>query len=183
MTQRPTSPDLAGPDTRHGLTPRATRFLVKIVVLALIWGILTGFRADAVAFGAVAVLAGAALVFLLPTSPGWRLSPAGAVRFALWFARQSVLGAVDVSRRAFSPRMPLHPGFRSYRPALPDGAPRIMFLNTITLLPGTLSAEIAGESVIVHMLDSRADLDGDLKQLETRIAALFALPASSEVIE
>lgn len=183
MIQRPTSPELQQTEMRRWLTPRATRFLVKIMVLGLIWGILTGFRVDAVVFGAVAVLAGAALVFVLPDSPGWRLSPAGAVRFALWFARQSVLGAVDVSRRAFLPRMPLHPGFRTYRPALPDGAPRIMFVNTITLLPGTLSAEIAGESVIVHMLDSRADLDSDLKQLETRVAALFALPASSEAIE
>ncbi len=154
---------------------RWRRFAVKLVALALIWGVLTEFRVDALYFGVPAILLGAALVFAMPVAPGWRISPAGAVSFALWFAVQSVRGAVDVAQRAFSPAMPLRPGFRSYAPDLPGGAPRVMFLNTITLLPGTLSAEVEGDEVIVHMLDTRADLEADLGALEARIAALFGL--------
>ena len=165
--------------------PRAVwrRFVTALVALSLIWGGLTGFRLDTLYFGAPAVLLGAGLVFVIPPAPGWRLSPRGAIVFAMWFAVQSFRGAVDVSVRAFSPEMPLRPGFRRYRPALPAGAPRVMFLNTITLLPGTLSAEVEDESegqtgtgaVIVHMLDTRADLQADMRALEARIAALFAL--------
>ena len=154
---------------------RWRRFAVKFLALALIWAVLTDFRVDALVFGLPAVLAGAALIFLMPASPGWRLSLRGAAAFVVWFAVQTVRGAVDVALRAFAPRMPLRPGFRRYSPALPEGAPRIMFLNCITLLPGTLSAELRGKAVIVHMLDTRADLDADLGALETRIAALFAL--------
>ena len=154
---------------------RWRRFAAKLVVLALIWAVLTGFRLDALVFGVPAVLAGAALVFLMPPSPGWRISPGGALAFVLWFAVQSVRGAVDVSVRAFSPRMPLRPGFRRYPLSLPPGAPRVMFLNTVTLLPGTLSAEVGHDEVIVHMLDTRADLAADLGALEARIAAFFAL--------
>ncbi len=156
------------------------RFLATALALSLIWGALTGFRSDALIFGLPAVLAGAGLVFLLPSRPGWRLSPRGALTFVLWFAAQTVRGAVDVALRAFSPAMPLRPGFRRYPIALPQGAPRVMFLNTITLLPGTLSAEIAGDQVIVHMLDTSADLNADLGALETRIAALFALNRPTE---
>lgn len=151
------------------------RFLLRLVVLGLFWGLLTEFRLDGLAFGLPAVIAAAALVFVFPAGPGWTLSFKGSIAFALWFAVQSVLGAVDVARRAFSPSLPLRPGFRSYQPALPDGAPRIVFLNAITLLPGTLSAELAGNRVTVHMLDTGADLEADLQLLEARVAALFAL--------
>lgn len=151
------------------------RFVLRLVVLGLFWALLTEFRLDGLAFGLPAVIAAAALVFVFPAAPGWTLSPRGSAVFALWFAVQSVLGAVDVARRAFSPSLPLRPGFRAFRPSLPKGAPQIVFLNAITLLPGTLSAEIAGDRVIVHMLDTRADLDSDLKVLEARVAALFAL--------
>lgn len=151
------------------------RFLLRLVVLAFFWALLTDFRSDALVFGLPAVLAAAALVFLGPAAPNWQLSLRGAVAFVLWFAVQSVRGAIDVARRAFTPSLPLHPGFRAYRTSLPEGAPRILFLNTITLLPGTLSAEIMGEDITVHMLDIRADLEADLHDLERRVATLFAL--------
>ena len=163
------------PDGRPAAGARWRRFAMTALGLAVLWGALSGFRADALVFGIPAVLAGAALVFVLPPSPGWRISARGLVLFALWFGVQSVRGAVDVAARACAPRMGLRPGFRSYHPALPMGAPRVLFLNAITLLPGTLTAEIEGERVLVHMLDTRADLDGDLQALERRVASLFAL--------
>jgi multicomponent Na+:H+ antiporter subunit E len=155
--------------------PRWPRFVVTLVVLALLWGVLTEFRIDALAFGLPAVIAGAALVFMMPAVPGWRMSPRGALEFILFFAVQSVKGAVDVALRAFSPRMRLCPGFRTYPLALPEGAPQVVFLNTITLLPGTLAAELRPGEVVVHMLDTRADLAADLGALEARVAALFSL--------
>lgn len=166
------------PEPAPPAPPRWRRFLVALLVLAVVWAVLTDFRTDAWVFGGPAVIAGSVLLALLPASPGWRLSPRGALGFALWFAVQSVRGAVDVAWRAVLPALPLRPGFRHHPLRLPHGAPRVMFVNTITLLPGTLSAEIAGDEVIVHMLDTRADLDADLAALEARIAALFALAQS-----
>lgn len=158
-----------------GGAARWRRFVTMAAALLLIWAALTDFRPDALVFGLPAVLAGAGLVFLMPTSPGWRISPRGALGFVWWFALQSVRGAVDVAWRAFAPQMPLRPGFRRHPLALPTGAPRVLFLNTVTLLPGTLSAEVEGDAVIVHMLDTSADLGADLTALEVRVAALFAL--------
>lgn len=163
---------------RATLVPAAVRwrrFALRLGVLTLLWLLLTDLRLDALAFGVPAILLGAGLAFLLPATPGWRISPRGALAFALWFALQSVRGAVDVAARAMAPRMPLRPGFRNHPLTLPAGAPQLLFLNTITLLPGTLSAEVAGDEVIVHMLDTRADLAADLGALQARVAALFAL--------
>jgi multicomponent Na+:H+ antiporter subunit E len=160
---------------------RLRRWLVAVLVLSLVWGALTGWRADALVFGIPAVLAGSLVQFLLPAAPRWRLSLRGALGFALWFAVQSVRGAVDVARRAFAPDMGLRPCFRAYPLTLPQGAARVMFVNTITLLPGTLSAEIEGDTLIVHMLDGRAPLEADLADLDARIRALFALPQNPEL--
>ena len=168
----PIAPRAADAGTTAAL---ARRFVVKLLVLAVIWGMLTDWRLDAWVFGAPAILVGAAIILVLPNRAGWRLSLAGAAGFAVWFAVQSVRGAVDVSIRAFSPRMPLLPGFRRFPLTLPGGAPLVMFVNCITLLPGTLSAEIEGDVLVVHMLDTRADLKAELSALEARIAALFAL--------
>lgn len=155
--------------------PRWRSFGWSVLVLGALWVLLTDLRTDALAFGVPAVLAGASLVFVLPPARRWRLSPGGLVIFVAWFAVQSVRGAWDVALRALSPQMRLRPGFRRYTPNLPPGTARIVFLNTITLLPGTLAVEVEDDSVIVHMLDTRADLKAELGVLEARVAALFAL--------
>ena len=154
--------------------------ILSILVLSVMWGALTGWRAEALIFGLPAIMLGAMVSFLMPPTSGFRLSLRGAMSFALWFAVQSVRGAVDVALRAFSPDMGLRPCFRSYPLSLPMGAPRITFVNIITLLPGTLSAEINNDVVIVHMLDARIELEPALIGLETRIRALFALPQNQE---
>ncbi len=154
--------------------------ILSILVLSVMWGALTGWRAEALLFGLPAIALGAMVSFLLPPTSGFRLSLRGSMSFALWFAVQSVRGAVDVALRAFSPDMGLRPCFRIYPLSLPMGAPRITFVNIITLLPGTLSAEINDDVVIVHMLDARIELEPALVDLETRIRALFALPQNPE---
>ncbi len=156
---------------------RFDRAALGLGVLAGLWAVLTGGAVESWVIGAPAVLVAGALIFVFAPAPRWRIAPLGALRFVLWFAAQSVRGAVDVARRALSWHLPIRPGCRTWRTALPAGAPRLVFANAITLLPGTLTAEIDGDRLVLHMLDTRADLDAEVGALEARIAALFALPA------
>ena len=158
----------------------AWRAIAGLVALAALWVALTGGVAESWVMGGPAVLLGTALIFLHEAAPRWRLSPIGASRFIAWFALQSMRGAVDVAARAFAWRLPLAPGCRTYRTALPEGAPLLLFANAITLLPGTLTAGIEGDRLVIHMLDTGADLDGELAALERRVAALFALSLPDE---
>lgn len=153
----------------------ATRLAVAVPLLALLWAALTDWRLDAWVFGLPAVLVGGAVVLMLPAAPAWRIAPMAALRFACWFALHAVRGALDVARCAVLPRMPLDPGFRAWRTALPEGAPRILLANAVTLLPGTLTAELEGRRLVVHLLDCAVDLDSELTALERRVAAVFAL--------
>lgn len=174
VASRQTLPD--GTETAVQSRPARRGLLSTAAALAVLWGALTGWDATSWVMGAPAVAAGTALTLLFPPRPRWRLSLPGALRFVSWFAVQAVRGALDVSRRTLAWHMPLAPGFRSHPLRLPPGPARLVFVNAITLLPGTLSAEISEDRVVVHMLDTRGDLAADLDALETRVRALFAIP-------
>jgi len=146
--------------------------------LALLWTGLAGPDPASWVIGAPVIALATALRFAFPPAGRVRVSPFGALRFVGWFAVASFRGATDVAGRALAWHVALEPGIRSYHTDLPAGAPRLVFINAITLLPGTLSAEINGGRIDVHMLDTRTDLAAELAPLEARIRALFGLPAT-----
>jgi multicomponent Na+:H+ antiporter subunit E len=71
--------------------------------------------------------------------------------------------------------MPLEPANVTYELRLPRMAPRILFLNTVSLLPGTLSSELAEDQLVVHVLDCSQPVLQDLAILEERIADIFGV--------
>ena len=113
-----------------------------------------------------AVLASAAL--LPPVPLIWR----ELVKFSPFFLQRSLQGGADVALRAFHPRMPIAPALIDYPLRLPPGLPRVMLLSIVNLLPGTLSAELAGPVLRVHVLDSLSDVMLELETLETHVARI-----------
>jgi multicomponent Na+:H+ antiporter subunit E len=74
--------------------------------------------------------------------------------FALHFMRQSVSSGVEVAWRAFSPRLPLDPGFVVCPCRLRSTGARSAFCAVSSLLPGTLPAGADEEgALLVHSLD------------------------------
>ena len=59
---------------------------------------------------------------------------------------------------------------------LRDRAARVLLVNCISLLPGTLAATLEGDRVEVHMLDERDNPESQLVRLEQVVARLFGLP-------
>jgi multisubunit Na+/H+ antiporter MnhE subunit len=92
--------------------------------------------------------------------------------FFLW---RSLYGGVDVARRALHPKLPISPGLFDYRWRLPPGLPRVFMANTVSLLPGTLSAELGEEYLHVHVLDRSGDFIPELSIVEEHVARLFGL--------
>lgn len=176
----PIQPFLPRSPRESALRRRLRRLAWALVVTTGLWLVLTGAGSDSAAFGIPAIALAGALAFATTPATRWRIAPLAALRFAGWFAVQSVLGATDVARRALALRMNLAPGFCDYPVRLPQGAPRVFFANAISLLPGTLSAELEGGSVVVHSLDLRRDTHAELADLEWRVAALFDLLPRAE---
>lgn len=148
-------------------------WLRRIVAFSVLWWILTGGPADSWLIGAPVVLLAAWLSLTLwPVTP---MSLIGIARFVPWFLYQSVAGATDVAIRALQPRMPLFPGLVRHRLRLPEGASRVALANVISMQPGTLSADLDGDELVIHALDVRKDLHEMVLDLEPRIAAVFGV--------
>lgn len=92
----------------------------------------------------------------------WLLPPdTGRVRlFALLlllprFLWNSIVAGVDVARCAFSPSLPLHPGFVDYPVGLPRGSARNAFELISSLLPGSVPTDETEAAIEYHCLDVR----------------------------
>jgi len=124
---------------------------LRAVLFALLWWILTDGAMDSWLVGAPVVLF--ATVVSVARLPPCSWSLPGIARFVPFFLWRSLYGGADVARRALHPRLPISPNLVEYRWRLPPGLARVFMANTVSLLPGTLSAELADEYLRVHVLD------------------------------
>lgn len=149
--------------------------LGRAVLLGVVWwAFVEGEVGSRVLSGAaVAAVALASLALAPPGSGRW--SPSGLLRFLPFFLSQSLRGGADVAARAFHPRLPVLPGMIEYPLRLPEGPARIFFVVSLSLLPGTLSARLEGDTLRVHLLHRGMPARGRIEELEARVAALFAL--------
>jgi multicomponent Na+:H+ antiporter subunit E len=170
---RPRSPDLSAV-----LPARPGREIAgRLLLFSAVWMLLAGTDPLSWLVGVPAVIAASwASQRLAQRARGLSLS--GLLRFVPYFVVESVRGGLDVARRVLRPRMRISPGVQTYRSRLDDRAARVFFAGSISLLPGTLSADLRGHVVHVHALDADGDLAPELERLERRVADLFAQPLS-----
>lgn len=147
----------------------------RAVLLALTWLV---FTEGTVSYWPLAVLVVAAAtatsVILLPVPVRrWRLR--GVLAFVPYFLVQSLLGGLDVSRRALSPSLPLTPRFLVYHLRLRSEVACVFFANVISLLPGSASTLLRDNTLHVHVLDAGLPVARALADLEEHVAALFGL--------
>jgi multicomponent Na+:H+ antiporter subunit E len=170
QAQPPCCPALAG------------RFLARLALFALIWLGLNGTDWSSWIVGGPMVIAAACIsVKLLPDIP-WHWSLGGAIAFAGWFLRESLRGGWDVACRALSPGLALSPASVCVPLHLPPGAARLFFCSAISLLPGTAVVAIAEGNLYVHALDGSPRVEKELRELESRVAALFGLPLGQKEV-
>lgn len=145
--------------------------LQLLVLLAALWLALTG--GAGIGFGALAVALAALASARLAPLQFTRFSLPGLLRFAVYFLGRSVAGGIDVALRALSPGLPLHIVDSRYTLTLPPGQARTVFAGVVSLLPGTLARDLAGDTLWVHSI--AGDPHADLRMLERRVAALFGV--------
>ena len=119
-----------------------------------LWLLLAGPEPADLAAGLFAAAAATwASLRLLPPSGG-RLRYAALARLALRFGQESIMGGVDVARRALAVRLPLRPGFVVYPVRLPPGPACNAFSALTSVLPGTLPAGVDDHGALLyHCLD------------------------------
>ena len=155
-------------------TKRWSAIISRAALFSLIWWILADGAASSWLIGLPAVLlaVAASVAVLPPKAFVWYEF----LRFMPFFLLRSLLGGVDVAWRAFNPAMPISPDLIKYPTRLPQGLPQVFMANTISLLPGTLSAAFDQNVLRVHVLDIESDFLSELEDLERRVALVFAIP-------
>ena len=112
---------------------------------------------------------------LLPPGDG-RLNLAGLPRLVARFAWQALVAGVEVARCAFSPALPLNPGFVVHPTRLPRGPARNAFASISSLLPGTVAVRDDERGLLYHCLDTRKGVLSSLAADEAEM--LCVLPRS-----
>jgi multicomponent Na+:H+ antiporter subunit E len=165
--------------SNHTLASLARGGLFRLAVFSFLWYALAGSDSLSWVIGIPAVLSVTVLSMMLASPSPLIIHPVGLLCFIPFFLYQSFRGGIDVMRRALSFRQRLNPGLISYTTLLPEGSARTLFVNTISLLPGTLSAELQGSEVTIHTLDQSMPVWANIQRLEYRIAALTCRTAGS----
>jgi multicomponent Na+:H+ antiporter subunit E len=77
------------------------------------------------------------------------------------------------------PRMPLDPQLIRYRTQLRDPVAQVLLGNSVTLTPGTVTAEISTSELVVHALDGHSASDLVSQRLERKVGEVFSRKGSS----
>lgn len=155
---------------------RLVDILARAAIFAGLWWLITQGRTDAWLVGVPAVTLAVFASVRLSSHALPRLSVLGLLSFLGLFLRESVSGGIDVARRTLAPKLRIEPGFRNYRLRIRDQRARVLLINCIGLLPGTLAADCEGDHAELHLLDASENPDPQLLRLEQSIARLYGVP-------
>ena len=93
-----------------------------------------------------------------------------AIAFVTVFLVELFKSNIDVALRVLNPRLPIRPGIVKVTTSLHSSIARIILANAITLTPGTLTVETAGEHFYIHWIDVSA---GDIEAASRAIVRKF----------
>jgi multicomponent Na+:H+ antiporter subunit E len=140
------------------------RFVSLIVALFVFWLLLSGF------FTPFLLSAGIGCAVIVAWYAARRLDvvdheghPAHLARAALvywpWLLWEIAKAAWDVTKRILARRMPISPVMIRVRATQASDLGRVIYANSITLTPGTITMAVEGETFLVHAL-TREGADG-----------------------
>jgi len=106
----------------------------------------------------------------VPTHLGWGIFP-----YWVWLIKEIIVSSLQVSKIILSPTMRISPTMVKVQSLCQDEVGRVIFGNSITMTPGTITTDIDVDGVItVHAL-TRDGADGVLTgDMNARVAKLQA---------
>ena len=102
----------------------------------------------------------------------FRLSPRFFYSYIPWLLKEVIVSNIDVARRIMDPALPIRPVVAQVRARQQKELWRVIYANSITLTPGTVSIDLDGDQVMVHALcreEAEEDIAGGMNR---RVAEL-----------
>ena len=91
-----------------------------------------------------------------------------------WLVGRILQSGFHLSAVILHPALPIDPKLIRYRTDLREEAGIVLLGNSITLTPGTITAEINSQELVVHAMDDKSADDLTSQRIEQKIAGLFA---------
>ncbi len=101
------------------------------------------------------------------------LNFSGLLQFAWFFMLESLRGGIDVSRRVLSAKPRVDAVFYDYSMRLQRPYAQQLFISSISLLPGTLCADLDNQHLRIHTLDRHMDTSAGIRRLESLVGKIF----------
>lgn len=94
------------------------------------------------------------------------------IYYAPWLLKEIVMANIDVAWRILHPRLPIRPTIFWVRASQKGDLGRVIYANSITLTPGTVSIDMEGDQITVHAL-SRAEAEEEMSgDMDRRVSKL-----------
>ncbi len=90
-----------------------------------------------------------------------------------WLFYKIVQSSLHLSKLILHPALPIAPQLIVVESKLRHNAAVVLLGNSITLTPGTITAEVDRNKLIVHAIDKVSGEDITSKQMESKIANIF----------
>ena len=146
---------------------------ISVIIFALLWLLLTEASWISLVIGIPAIAVAAYTSKRIAGDLPYSISFLAALKFLAYFILESFKGGFDIARRAFSFKSNVQPHYIHYETSLPAGLPQILFSSTVSLLPGTLTADSSENKLLVHALVSSNTIETEISKCEQYIQAIF----------
>ena len=90
-----------------------------------------------------------------------------------WLGFEIIKANIDVIKRVLSPSLPISPTMLRVKASQKSDLGQVIYANSITLTPGTISIDVANNEILVHALskDGAEDLiTGEMDRRVTKMA-------------
>lgn len=101
--------------------------------------------------------------------------PPGLLLYLPWLFLEIVKANLDVAARILSPRLPIRPRMITVRASQRGDVARVIYANSITLTPGTVSVDTDNDLITVHALTDEAAEGVMTGEMDRRVSRLEGL--------
>lgn len=153
-------------------------YFLTFLVLFPVWIIWSGMLdAFHLALGAIScaivALLSHDLLFKRLTFKGWVRETGRFIQYLPWLLYQVVIANFHVVYLVLHPKMPIEPRLVRYKSGLKNELALVAFANSITLTPGTITADIVDGEYVVHAISKKTADDLASGDMEKRVARIF----------
>ena len=89
-----------------------------------------------------------------------------------WLAWQIAKANIDVARRLVAPRLVISPTMITLRASQADALGRVIYANSITLTPSTVTVDLEGNLLTVHALTRESAAALEAGEMDRRASAM-----------